>query len=179
MTSNINFALIPILVVSLSQFSFSFGDDSTPTPEVHLMIVLPYDRIPIVRVTCKLQHGLPLLSVTLVIDQEFLFYAGITNDAYVCDAQWGDVSTFFIAYDPLVFDKGHTIVYWLIRDDGLFKSWDKINWMFIGGWQNNSLSNGFHPVSTGSVYESTLKKRSFFLPRHFKLTTSEQDFTMS
>ncbi|KAM3236221.1 hypothetical protein P3L10_016258 [Capsicum annuum] len=153
MTSNTNFPLIFILVVSLtlSQFSFSLGDDHPPTPNVHLMVVLPYDHIPIVRVTCKLEHGLPLLSVTLVIGQEFLFYAGITNDVYVCDAQWGDVSAFFNVYDPLVIDKGHNIVYWLIRDDGLRKSWDKINWTFAVGWQNNSL------ISTGSVFESTFK----------------------
>ncbi|KAF3662338.1 hypothetical protein FXO38_03904 [Capsicum annuum] len=167
MTSNTNLILIPILVASLtlSQFSFSFGDDNTPTPEVHLTVVLPYDHIPIVRVTCKLQHGLPLLSVTLVIGQEFLLYADITNDVYVCDAQWGDVSAFFNVYDPLVIDKGHNIVHWLIREDGLFKSWDTINWTFAGGWQKNSLSNGFHPVSTGSVYESTLKKRNFSSPK--------------
>lgn len=136
MAFNTNSFLILIFVLSftLSQFSFSSADDTTPS--VHLIADLPTNRTPTMQVTCKIQTGLPLLSVTMVPGQEFPFDAGITNDIYVCFAEWGAIYAWFNAYDPIKDDKGKPIVYWSIRIDGFYKSWDKVNWVGVTDWVN-------------------------------------------
>ncbi|KAK4372815.1 hypothetical protein RND71_008199 [Anisodus tanguticus] len=137
MASTSYFILILVVSLTLSQFSFSSADD--PTPSVHLINNMPPDHTPNVTdvtVTCKIQTGLPLLSVTVVLGQEFPFDAGITNDIYVCFARWGNFWAYFNAYDPLKEDKGRPIVYWSIRLEGFYKSWDKANWTGVTEWDN-------------------------------------------
>ncbi|KAL3338025.1 hypothetical protein AABB24_030280, partial [Solanum stoloniferum] len=123
-----------LIVLIVSQFSFSFGDG--PTPVVHLINNLTPGHTPTMQVTCKLQHWLPLLSVTLVIGQEFPFDAGIINDIYVCYADWGLFYAWFNAYDPLKDDKGQPIVYFSFRDRGIYKSYDKATWIGVTNWNN-------------------------------------------
>ncbi|KAG5607578.1 hypothetical protein H5410_029070 [Solanum commersonii] len=134
--------LILIIFLTSSQFSFSF-ENNNGTPKVHLINNLSPNHHPTMQVTCKLQHWLPLFSVTLVHGQDFAFDAGIINDIYVCHAEWGNVWSFFNAYDPINEDKGCPIVYWSIRDFGLYKSWDKINWTYITYWKVNSSEQDF------------------------------------
>lgn len=133
MASNTCSIFILFMSLFLSQFSFSFCDG--PKPVVHLINNTP-NQTPTIQVTCKLQHWLPLLSVTLVNGQDFPFDAGIINDIYVCYAVWGAFFVWINAYDPIKDDKGQPVVYFSFRDRGVYKSYDKTNWTGVTGWNN-------------------------------------------
>ncbi|KAK4353775.1 hypothetical protein RND71_025969 [Anisodus tanguticus] len=135
MASTSFFILILFVSLTLSQFSFSSADD--PTPSVHLNNNMPTDHQTNVTVTCKIQTGLPLLSATVVLGQEFPFDAGITNDIYVCFSRWGNFWAYFNAYDPLKEDKGKPIVYWSIGRalrNGITS--ELANWTGVTEWNN-------------------------------------------
>ncbi|CAN4107154.1 unnamed protein product [Withania somnifera] len=127
--------LILVVSLTLSQLiSISYGDDSSAV--VHLINNLPNDHVVTnVTVTCKIQHGIPLLSVTLVLGQDFPFDSGI-HDLYVCYAEWGSLWALFNAYDQDNEDKGHPIAYYSLRDRGIYKSWDKFIWTGLTDWDN-------------------------------------------
>ncbi|KAI4346063.1 hypothetical protein L6164_013145 [Bauhinia variegata] len=51
----------------------------------------------------------------------------------ICDALSGDLSLSFRAHDPDT-DIGHTIVYWMAKADGMFKSFDLQQWEKKADW---------------------------------------------
>ncbi|KAL4358333.1 hypothetical protein AHAS_Ahas09G0276200 [Arachis hypogaea] len=45
--------------------------------------------------------------------------------------------TFINEYDPAV-DGGHDAVHWSVREDGLYKSYDKEKWVLTKTWRNDN-----------------------------------------
>lgn len=135
-SNNTKSPLILILVVflTLSQFSFYSIADPKP-PKVYFFDDIPMSENPVVTITCKLKSGVPILSTILSLNgQRFIFDASITNDIYVCYAEWNNSTASFNAYDPIQEDKGHPIVYWSIQDEAIRKSWDLHKWTFVTNW---------------------------------------------
>ncbi|OIV95771.1 hypothetical protein TanjilG_20221 [Lupinus angustifolius] len=52
---------------------------------------------------------------------------------YECNAIWGRWFTIWKAYDTNEF-KGHDKVYWLVKEDGFYRSWEGSNWTHDGNW---------------------------------------------
>ncbi|RDX67973.1 hypothetical protein CR513_53091, partial [Mucuna pruriens] len=50
-----------------------------------------------------------------------------------CFASWGSLFTTWEAYQ-VNRDKGHQIIYWSVRKDGFYESWDGSKWNFIERW---------------------------------------------
>ncbi|GAU49394.1 hypothetical protein TSUD_366880 [Trifolium subterraneum] len=56
----------------------------------------------------------------------------------ICHASLNDSSTLFTAYDPK-YDQGHPFVYWMVKQDGLYHSWDNKNFVKKGVWNVSSI----------------------------------------
>ncbi|XVF29186.1 hypothetical protein REPUB_Repub15cG0098500 [Reevesia pubescens] len=54
---------------------------------------------------------------------------------YICKAENGSKKGHWLAFDPLR-DVLHEDVFWLVREDGFYFSYDQSNWKKINGWQN-------------------------------------------
>ncbi|AET02530.2 hypothetical protein MtrunA17_Chr8g0354451 [Medicago truncatula] len=52
----------------------------------------------------------------------------------ICRASWNGSSALFDGYDPQ-YDQGHAFVYWEVRQDGLYHSWDDKNFVKKGVWK--------------------------------------------
>lgn len=52
-----------------------------------------------------------------------------------CHAQWGHSEATFNAFDAQS-DLGHVTVYWLVKLDGFYRSWDNFNWGKRASWQH-------------------------------------------
>ncbi|KAI4346073.1 hypothetical protein L6164_013155 [Bauhinia variegata] len=50
-----------------------------------------------------------------------------------CSATWFQWFSSWDAYEPRR-DKGHGSVYWLVKNDGFYISWDKIEWKKVEHW---------------------------------------------
>ncbi|KAK7395660.1 hypothetical protein VNO78_16225 [Psophocarpus tetragonolobus] len=62
------------------------------------------------------------LNNSLTLDQDF-----------VCNAAWSRWFTTWDAYHAER-DKDHHIVYWSVRKDGFYHSWDGSKWNLLEGW---------------------------------------------
>ncbi|OIW06808.1 hypothetical protein TanjilG_11533 [Lupinus angustifolius] len=69
---------------------------------------------------CGLEHGKPFGHVYNTSFRKCLFISG----KKIIDA---------VVYDPRV-DSGHPNVYWSIRADGAYKSWNKVKWTKYASW---------------------------------------------
>ncbi|KAE9589261.1 hypothetical protein Lal_00000558 [Lupinus albus] len=69
---------------------------------------------------CGIDHGKPFVHVYNTNLRKYHFISG----QKIIDV---------VVYDPRI-DLGHPNVYWSIRADGAYKSWNKVNWTNYGSW---------------------------------------------
>lgn len=130
MASITNHFLIFIFVVcfTLSQFSSSFAHK---TPIVHFISNLA-NGTESVQINCKAGKFFRI-SQALQSGQIFLFKAYKLKNTYYCVAIWGLQFTSIKAFQPKR-DKGHHNIYWLVKEHGIYRSWNKVYWKLIAGW---------------------------------------------
>ncbi|KAI4346064.1 hypothetical protein L6164_013146 [Bauhinia variegata] len=75
----------------------------------------------------EIEPGDEYARVLKYTDQECEFLYGGSNPGPIKSAS-------LIVFDPNGADKGHIKVFWSVRMDGLYKSWDKINWVKKADW---------------------------------------------
>ncbi|KAJ6388157.1 hypothetical protein OIU77_026683 [Salix suchowensis] len=57
------------------------------------------------------------------------------KDTYSCAAQWQRYIESWNGYE-LPRDENHGTVYWLVKKDGFYRSWDKASWELENPWGN-------------------------------------------
>ncbi|KAE9594594.1 hypothetical protein Lal_00037462 [Lupinus albus] len=56
-----------------------------------------------------------------------------TDQDFECSAVWGRWLSTWSAYETKAY-KGHDTVYWSVRKDGFYRSWEGSNWSLIQKW---------------------------------------------
>ncbi|CAL0301242.1 unnamed protein product [Lupinus luteus] len=56
-----------------------------------------------------------------------------TDQVFECHAVWGRWFTTWSAYDTNQ-SKGHSTVYWLVKKDGFYRSWEGSKWTLTEKW---------------------------------------------
>lgn len=120
------------LILILALF-FTFSSSIAETPQtVHLISKLDNGTNP-VQIKCKI-NGAISADLTLKSGQDFQFTTNVKGK-YNCEASWGRYIAAFDAFEPTR-DKGHSIIYWWIKEDGFYLSWNKIDWKLIVEWES-------------------------------------------
>ncbi|KAM5553480.1 hypothetical protein ABKV19_025614 [Rosa sericea] len=57
------------------------------------------------------------------------------NVGYSCDTLWGNQFAYWKVYRPGE-DSGKATVFWLAKDDGFYRSWDKSTWTREFEWEH-------------------------------------------
>ena len=60
-----------------------------------------------------------------------------------CSATWGHSSASFSAYDAS-YDGGYVTVFWIVKLDGFYHSWDNFNWEKRASWEHWVVKASFY-----------------------------------
>lgn len=101
-------------------------------PIVHVTRDLPKNS-PTMEVVCKFNNGQSLGVQKLKAGDDYTWNVKL-RVVYYCQAIWGNRVSSWHAYQPRR-DANHGRVFWLVKENGFFLSWDKSNWVKRSEWE--------------------------------------------
>jgi hypothetical protein len=104
-------------------------------PVVHVTNALPVKSEP-VKVECTSEHTNTHLGIhTLNVGDDYQWTV-VENALHYCQAEWGRWFASWHAFEPDR-DVSHGTVYWLVKNDGFYLSWDNSSWVRQETWQTD------------------------------------------
>lgn len=104
-------------------------------PVVHVISALPANSEP-VKVECTSQRTNTHLGIhTLNVGDDYQLTV-VENALHYCQAIWGRWFASWHAFQPRR-DVSHGAVYWRLKDDGFYLSWDNSSWVRKETWQTD------------------------------------------
>ncbi|KAK9266568.1 hypothetical protein L1049_021415 [Liquidambar formosana] len=124
--------LLFLAIASFAICTIAVEEQADDAAIVHIISDLPKQPGP-VDVVCKFNGGSSLGEHTLNAGDDYQWSAQVKT-VYYCRAIWGNRFAAWHAYEPSR-DASHGTVFWLVKDHGIFLSWDKSSWVKKVIWE--------------------------------------------
>lgn len=133
MTTWIHFLLFLNLALCLFTATTIDEDHNQHLAIIHFINALPPNSQPM-EVRCSSNSKNTDLGVhTLVVGEDYKW--GIEEKTmHFCEAIWERFIASWHVFQPHR-DNNHGIVFWMVKKDGFFLSWDKVNWVRKSIWE--------------------------------------------
>jgi hypothetical protein len=100
-------------------------------PTVQIINSLPPNSPPL-NVSCS-SKNIKLGARSFSVGEAYEFKVK-GKDIYSCAAQWQRYFESWHGFEPPR-DENHGAVYWLVKKDGFYRSWDKASWVLEDPWE--------------------------------------------
>ncbi|OMO87480.1 Plant self-incompatibility S1 [Corchorus capsularis] len=104
-------------------------DEKKPIATLQVINAIPKNESQPIRVNCDTNPGLKNINAGEVYEWKVQ-----EKTTYFCLALWDRFFASFEAFQPRK-DGSHDQVFWLLKMDGLFHSWDNSTWVKAANWQ--------------------------------------------
>lgn len=123
-------------IVLLLSFLFIFyKTSSADSVTIHIRNVFPKNS-PALVLSCDTGTITVQANVTIVSETVYDFPVNMENTCF-CKLLWGRFISHFNAFEPARDPPTTDEIFWLPKNDGLFYSYDNINFNAGGKWVNN------------------------------------------
>ncbi|KAL9369828.1 hypothetical protein Peur_041027 [Populus x canadensis] len=131
MTGFISFLLFLVLPLCLLSTATADEHNEHRLPFVQVINALPKNSKPM-QVSCSTKN-IDVGKRSLVNGEVFKWRAA-QRKLHSCGALWERLFASWHAFQPRR-DENHETVYWMVKEDGFFISWDKANWVRKYRWE--------------------------------------------
>ncbi|KAG6668903.1 hypothetical protein I3843_01G197200 [Carya illinoinensis] len=134
MTTQSGFVFLVLACTTANLFAIASAVKDNNLTVVHVMNSLPKSSPYPLKIQCKsknmqVRHGEEVLKVG-----DDYRWTVEKNEIYYCQAVWFRFFASWHAFQPQR-DLSNETVYWLIKDNGFFHSWDNSSWVRKETWQ--------------------------------------------
>lgn len=108
---------------------------SAALPTIHVTDKLPANSEP-VKIECSSQRTSKHLGQHTLKAGDVYEFTAVENDLHFCEAERGNYFASWHALEPSR-DGTHKDIYWQVKDDGFYLSWDNSHWSRKEVWETD------------------------------------------